>query len=336
MGSLDSEANLKTLRQALLENRLTLHKLERLIISASSKKRAIQKNHSYSDFELHRNKIDQHNRNWSVRIHGLSVPEDLVTTIGLKHACMITAYDTIIKPVLIKLTPKPKCFGDEIVWGPEKLANVPECFNLLANGHFVGRQQHNLSRTIIIRFFSRYLKNLFLRNSRKYMPNPFFSVYPDLTYKNHHYLMAMKQDPRVKTAWSYEGHLKFTLNGHPDTFFVHDIRKSTSALIENALNTKSSTKLVGSSSNAGSKSCTATKDSISSKRRYSCFAKFGGSGGSQRRYSAPVSSSDVALPNDKNITIIVSEVQPSQKSQPSVTCYFFVNSEVINAVFKIV
>ena len=91
----------------------------------------------------------------------------------------------------------------------------------------------------------------------------YYVVYPDLTSVHHTYLMALKQDPRVKTAWSYEGHIKFTLidTRHPKIFFVNDIRISPSAAIDNAL--KFLTKLVGSNS----KLCSTDKDSISSKRR---------------------------------------------------------------------
>ncbi len=65
------------------------------------------------------NKNKQYARNWSIRIHGLYVPSDLVKRVGADEAaCIITAYTVVIEPVLSKLTPKPGNLDEDIKWGP--------------------------------------------------------------------------------------------------------------------------------------------------------------------------------------------------------------------------
>ena len=89
------------------------------------------------------------------------------------------------------------------------------------------------------------------------MPNPtaaettmgvkFYSAFPDLTAMNHKYLMALKQDPRVKAAWAFDGNLRFSLAdskgeesnetgaGFSEVFFVEDIRTDPTAEVDKAV-----------------------------------------------------------------------------------------------------
>ena len=248
----------KNLSKILTEHNVTAEKLIELICQAKDSEKKAPPN--VSKLELYCNSNEQYARNWAVRIHGLSVPSDLVKKVGADEACMTTAYNAVIEPVLRKLTPKPEVLDVNTKWGPEKLDCVPKCFDLLSNGHFVGRKQNNQPRTIIIRFVSRYMRNLFLRYKRQYMPNPtaaeatmgvkYYSAYPDLTARNHKYLLALKEDARVKAAWAFDGNIRFSLADskgqaasrdgtteaeHSEVFFVDDIRIEPSAVVDNAV-----------------------------------------------------------------------------------------------------
>ena len=255
---IQSDKNIENLSKILTEHNVTAEKLIELICQAKDSEKKAPPN--VSKLELYCNSNEQYARNWAVRIHGLSVPSDLVKKVGADEACMTTAYNAVIEPVLRKLTPKPEVLDVNTKWGPEKLDCVPKCFDLLSNGHFVGRKQNNQPRTIIIRFVSRYMRNLFLRYKRQYMPNPtaaeatmgvkYYSAYPDLTARNHKYLLALKEDARVKAAWAFDGNIRFSLADskgqaasrdgtteaeHSEVFFVDDIRIEPSAVVDNAV-----------------------------------------------------------------------------------------------------
>ncbi|MCP4054668.1 MAG: hypothetical protein GY739_16765 [Mesoflavibacter sp.] len=264
-GETQSDFNVKDLSKILIENNVTPEKLQELINNANNSEKnvtldklALKK--CCSDIELYCNKNEQYVRNWAIRIRGPSVPEDLVKRVGADEACMITAYNTVIEPVLRKLTPKPEDLDEDVKWGSEKLDCVPKVFDLLSNGHFVGKKQGDQPRTIIIRFLSRYMRNLFLRNKRHFMPKPtaaettmgvkYYSAYPDLTVRNHSYLMALKRDTRVKAAWAFDGNIRFVLaetehqdnSGEEETksesskvFFVDDLRIEPAAVINKAV-----------------------------------------------------------------------------------------------------
>ncbi len=251
---IQSDNNIENLSKILSEHNVTAEKLIELICQAKDSEKKAPPN--ISKLELYCNSNEQYVRNWAVRIHGLSVPSDLVKEVGADEACMATAYNAVIEPVLRKLTPKPEVLDVNTKWGPEKLDCVPKCFNLLSNGHFVGKKQNNQPRTIIIRFVSRYMRNLFLRYKRHFMPNPtaaeatmgvkYYSAYPDLTARNHKYLLALKEDARVKAAWAFDGNIRFSLADskgqagnteaeHSEVFFVDDIRMEPTAVVDNAV-----------------------------------------------------------------------------------------------------
>ena len=257
-----SDSNIGDLTKILIDNKVTPEKLKELLCNANKSDSKISLDKSNlkkccSDLKLYCNSNEQYNRNWTIRIHGLSVSSELVKKVGADEACITTAYNAIIEPVLRKLTPKPEDTDVNTEWGPTKIDSVPKVFDLLSNGHFVGKKRDNLPRTIIIRFMSRYMRNLFLKYKRKFMPNPtaaettmgvkFYSAFPDLTAMNHKYLMALKQDPRVKAAWAFDGNLRFSLAdskgeesnetgaGFSEVFFVEDIRTDPTAEVDKAV-----------------------------------------------------------------------------------------------------
>ena len=126
---IQSDKNIENLSKILTEHNVTAEKLIELICQAKDSEKKAPPN--VSKLELYCNSNEQYARNWAVRIHGLSVPSDLVKKAGADEACMTTAYNAVIEPVLRKLTPKPEVLDVNTKWGPEKLDCVPKCFDLL-------------------------------------------------------------------------------------------------------------------------------------------------------------------------------------------------------------
>ena len=161
------------------------------------------------------NAREQYCRNWSLRFFGLNVDQGDIDDLGLDVACMVTVFNRIVKPVLKHADKKI-------------LPAVPAWFDVLENGHFVGKAQKSkknpsvyLPKPIIIRFTKRWQRNLFLRLKKDYMPSPTelemeagverFSATADLTTRNYKFVKLLGDDARVDKVWTLDGQIKFTL-----------------------------------------------------------------------------------------------------------------------------
>ncbi len=157
-----SDKELSDISNFLKDNNLSIETLKNLLSEISDK----NDDYAYrsvttSDLELKCNQNQQYARNWSIRIHNVPVDTDLISQAGDDMACMHTAYKKVIYPVLATLVVDPDN------WRPGLLTEVPDCLTLLSNGHFVGKEIQGKPRTIIIRFYSRYFRNLFLKQKYK-------------------------------------------------------------------------------------------------------------------------------------------------------------------------
>lgn len=186
----------------------------------------VLKQNVYDNF-VSLNSREQYTRNWCIRVNGLKVDPSLITKFGVDGAVMRTVYNRIILPVLSHTT--PEVIQEKNLNTIPQLEYVPDCFSLLENGHFLrSRRTSNqsddrviLPDSIIIRFKSRYMRNLFLRLKNKHMPEPtenekadgiqFYSCVPDLTAINYKLLSSLRKDVRVFKVWSIDGKIKFTL-----------------------------------------------------------------------------------------------------------------------------
>lgn len=210
---------------------------------------------------IHANANEQYYRNWSVRIVGLNVPDYLVKSLGVDMSCMVQAYHKIIHPVLSKVLQQKQSLlatmaGGQGVESGEALgahhlpAVVPPVFELLQNGHFIGRAVPNkdkskadLPRAIIIRFSSRIYRNLFLQGKKKFMPTPsdaevtsgvrYYTATPDLTKANFTFLKKLRSDPRVFAAWSIDNSILFKLQENGPVHKTLDVFTDVDILIKN-------------------------------------------------------------------------------------------------------
>lgn len=189
--------------------------------------------------QIQLNNREQYLRNWSIRITGLEVSSNEVKKLGVDLACMYTAYHRIIKPVLQNAVNQ---FGET---DPFNLSSVPGLFDLIENAHFVGRQVQSKPRTIIVRFRSRYMRNLFLKYRRSHMPAPtaaevtkgvsYFTATPDLTRTNYVKMKALRRNANVTAAWTLDGHIFFKLRDKEELFNVDNVFEEADRIVRTAM-----------------------------------------------------------------------------------------------------
>lgn len=184
------------------------------------------------------NDREQYARSWSLRITGLNVPKEDIEKLGTDRACMKYSYDKILKPILTAAKSKGQ------------IETVPSAYHLLLeNGHHVfprrgGRGQAGQEGSqagagdggegmkpqapqIIVRFCSRHMRNVVLRNKKLSTPSPTtaevaagvkrYGIYEDLTAANFKLLREAINDERVSKAWTIDGKLRFIEKDHPNS-----------------------------------------------------------------------------------------------------------------------
>lgn len=199
------------------------------------------------------NDREQYARNWSIRVTGLSVPSDELNYYGTDLACMRVVYRQLIVPVL-QTTVCPAETDPTSQVGPKRqylLEEMPKLHEILENGHFLNKGSESkikkglfLPPTIIIRFRSRFMRNLFLRLKRYALPAPteedkkagisFYTCSPDLTRNNHSAMTKLRFNKDVDSAWSMDGRIKFRLNGSNHIHTVHNVFLRTEDIVREA------------------------------------------------------------------------------------------------------
>lgn len=180
------------------------------------------------------NDREQYSRNWSVRIFGLSVTKEEEEKLGKDRAVMKKAYDKVLKPIL------------QAAKDAGSIESVPSSYyNLLENGHAL-RPRHDPqggkkpgSPSFIVRFSSRFMRNVVLRHKKDHMPRPTtaevaagvskYSMYGDLTQVNFRRLRSMIEDERFAKCWSVDGKVRFILQNDP-TQWVHHVNSTAWSL----------------------------------------------------------------------------------------------------------
>ena len=204
------------------EMRVLKGKVETMTVEMAAAKKDIV------DLKSNVNDREQYNRSWSVRITGLQVTKEDEEKLGVSRAVMKTAFDKLIKPILTAAKAKGA------------VETVPTAYhNCLENGHKIFRRPGRGRRgddgdgdenpsppQIIVRFCSRYIRNVVLMNKREAMPKPTmaevtrgvqrYGLFEDLTARNYALLRAAIEDKRVKKVWTVDGRLKFTTEEDPD------------------------------------------------------------------------------------------------------------------------
>ena len=247
--------DLNVLKKAIDSLTAQVKMLQKQIVSSDFSKQdsdlSIAINNLKSDFSFCKNSLnerEQYPRNWSSRFSGVSIPKDYIEKYGVDGGCMRYLYETLIKPTLECTTPEK--IQELNLSSIPQLAKVPKMTSVIENAHFLGgptksKKNSNLllPPSIICRFSSRWVRNLFLRLKREHMPKPtdadvakgisYYSVTPDLTRLNYQVLSSLRQDSRVKSVWSIDGRIRFCLvKDQKIVYQVNQVLSSTAEILK--------------------------------------------------------------------------------------------------------
>ena len=156
------------------------------------------------------NEREQYARNWSMRCLNMPVPKESENDTRI---VMKVVYETLIHPIL----EGARVAGD--------ISSVPNCETLLETAHILPGKSG--TKPVIVRFYSRYWRNLVFRHRKDYAPReevpatnntrssggraakmkyPFFE---DLTRATFQKLAYIKQQSDVTAAWTVNGSIRF-------------------------------------------------------------------------------------------------------------------------------
>jgi hypothetical protein len=89
----------------------------------------------------------------------------------------------------------------------------------LSHAFTIPSKKNSSSCPVIVKFYSEFIRSLIFKHKRDALPTttdlpsnrirPKFSIYEDLTSSNHALLRSFADDPRVKSAWSFSGQIRF-------------------------------------------------------------------------------------------------------------------------------
>ena len=148
------------------------------------------------------NDREQHNRNWSVRIFGVALP-DGVATDPLSTANFV--YDKIIKIVLANAV------SDGV------LHSVPPCVDVVDYAHTLRSSREDAPPPIILRFRSRIYRHLVFKSKKAVLSTSADSelskvrIVEDLTRLNYSKLIELRKK-EIK-CWSMSGRIYFIEDG---------------------------------------------------------------------------------------------------------------------------
>jgi len=151
------------------------------------------------------NKLDQAARSTSLRILGLPIfaatPPSAIPEIVFRE---------IIRPCLESAISKGE-ISDQLSAFPPYL--------IIANVFSLPAKKDNPSCPVILKLSSEFVRNIIFRHKKDALPKITdlnshrvrnkFSVFEDLSPSNHTIFRLFAEDPRVKSAWTYSGQVRF-------------------------------------------------------------------------------------------------------------------------------
>jgi hypothetical protein len=150
------------------------------------------------------NRLDQAFRANSLRIHGLPVTS---STPANEVASIV--FQEIMLPIYTAAKQKGDIIGDAI----------PTLHSTIANAFAIPAKKNSSSSPVVVKFFSEYTRGLVFKHKKDALPTAAdlqtnrirqkYAIYEDLTSTNHQLLRSFADDPRVKSAWSFGGQIRF-------------------------------------------------------------------------------------------------------------------------------
>lgn len=176
-----------------------------------------------SNLQSQLNDAQQHNRQWSIRVLDLPVPEtDRNNNIRVKQLL----YRTVLLPILEGAASK----GD--------ISDIPSCDQLIERAHILPSPPGK-PPAVIARFYCRDYKDLVFKHKKEFQPTsaalpatranrtaprprPLYPIYEDLTRATFLKMRALSTNDAVHSAWSTAGTIKYRLKS--DTNIIHKVR----------------------------------------------------------------------------------------------------------------
>jgi len=153
----------------------------------------------------HVNKLDQAARSTSLRILGLPISSSTPTA-----AIPEIVYKEIVRPCLEAATAKNEISA--------QMLSLPAHL-IIANVFALPAKKDNPSCPVILKLSTELLRNVIFRHKKESLPKLTdlsnnrirnqYSVFEDLSPTNHAAFRIFSEDPRVKSAWTYSGQIRF-------------------------------------------------------------------------------------------------------------------------------
>jgi len=166
------------------------------------------------------NKLDQSARTNSLRIHGLPVTSNTPAT-----EIPYIVHREILTPI----------FEAAKLKGDLPPQHAPSLHFTLSSAFVIPTKKPSASSPVIVKFYSEFIRSLIFKYKKDALPTisdlntnrvrPRFSIFEDLTPSNHSLLRTFSNDPRVKSAWTFGGQVRFKTH-QSDTIYrtssLHD------------------------------------------------------------------------------------------------------------------
>ena len=169
------------------------------------------------------NDAQQHNRQWSIRVLGLQVPDsDRNNNIRVKQHL----YRQVLLPILEGAATK----GD--------IDSIPSCDQLIERAHILPSSPDK-PPSVIAHFYCRDFKDLIFKHKKEFQPTrtappithanrtpprqrPLYPIYEDLTRATFLKMPALSTHDAVHAAWTTSGVIKYRLKS--DTNTAHKVQ----------------------------------------------------------------------------------------------------------------
>jgi hypothetical protein len=182
------------------------------------------------------NRLDQSLRANSLRIHGLPVSN---TTSPYEVA------NTIFKEIILPIFNAAKHSGD--LPGDA----VPTLHSIISNAFAIPSKKNSSSSPVVVKLNSEYLRGLIFKLKKDALPTTTdlqsnrvrqkYAIYEDLSPANHQLLRTFADDPRVKSAWSYGGQIRFKSHHDESIYKVTSLSATYDTIIKTSSSSTTNT-----------------------------------------------------------------------------------------------
>jgi hypothetical protein len=181
----------------------------------------------------HVNKLDQASRATSLRIHGLPI-----TSATPPSAIPELVFKEVITPCLEAAIAKGEISA--------QLSSFP-LHLIISNVFALPAKKDQPSCPVILKLSSELIRNIVFRHKKDALPKftdlsthrvrNRYSVFEDLSPSNHAILRSFSDDPRVKSAWTYSGQVRFKTHDGDTIYKVKTATDTFDSIVVRPANT---------------------------------------------------------------------------------------------------